>query len=95
MNLLTNRDSQTQEKEPMVAGGKGQGVWDGHVFTAIFQMDNQQGPIVQHMELCSMSCGSLDEGSLGKNGYMYMDESLHYSPENYHNAVNWLYANTK
>ena len=23
-------------------------------------MDNQQGPTVQHMELCSMSCGSLD-----------------------------------
>ena len=24
-------------------------------------MDNQQGPTVQHMELCSMLCGSLDE----------------------------------
>ena len=24
------------------------------------QMDNQQGPIVQHMELCSMLCGGLD-----------------------------------
>ena len=30
------------------------GVWDGHVHTAIFKMDNQQGPTVQHMELCSM-----------------------------------------
>ena len=23
-------------------------------------MDNQQGPTVEHMELCSMLCGSLD-----------------------------------
>ena len=29
----------------------GQGVWDGHVQTAVFKMDNQQGPVVQHMEL--------------------------------------------
>ena len=27
--------------------------------TLIFKMDNQQGPTVQHRELCSMSCGSL------------------------------------
>ena len=26
----------------MVAGWKGQGVWDGHVHAAIFKMDNQQ-----------------------------------------------------
>ena len=26
----------------MVAGGKAQGVWDGHVHAAIFKMDNQQ-----------------------------------------------------
>ena len=29
------------------------GVWDGHVQTATFRMDNQQGPAVQSMELCS------------------------------------------
>ena len=28
--------------------------------TAIFKMDNQQGPTVQHREFCSMLCGSLD-----------------------------------
>ena len=28
--------------------------------TAIFKMDNQQGPTIQHRELCSMLCGSLD-----------------------------------
>ena len=37
-----------------------QGVWDGHVHSEIFKVDNQQGPIVQHRELCSMLCGSLD-----------------------------------
>ena len=34
--------------------------WDGHVHSTIFKMDNQQGPFVLHMELCSMLCGSLD-----------------------------------
>ena len=35
----------------MVArGGQGsQGVWDRHVHTAVFRMDDQQGPIVYHM----------------------------------------------
>ena len=34
---------------------------DGHVHTAIFKVDNHQGPSVQHRELCSLFCGSLDE----------------------------------
>ena len=38
-----------------------EGFWDSHVHTAIFKTDNQHGPIAQHMELCSMLCGSLDE----------------------------------
>ena len=42
----------------------------GHVHTTIFKMDNQQGPTVQHMELCSMTCEW--EGCLGENGYVYM-----------------------
>ena len=29
----------------MIAGGR-DGVWDGHVRTAIFKIDNQQGPTV-------------------------------------------------
>ena len=41
--------------------------------TAVFKIGNQQGPTVQHMELCSMLRGSLDgKGRLGENGYMYM-----------------------
>ena len=52
----------------MVAGGKGQlRTWEGHVHTAMFKMDNQQGPTVEHMELCSTLCGSLDgRGLWGK-----------------------------
>ena len=30
------------------------------IHTAVFKMDNQQGPTIQHRELFSMSCGSLD-----------------------------------
>ena len=49
------------------------GVWNGQVHTALFKMDNQQGPTVQHMELGSKLCTSLDWGGgrgLGENGYM-------------------------
>ena len=35
------------ENELMVAGGRNnKGVWEGHVHTAIFKIDNKQGPIV-------------------------------------------------
>ena len=37
-----------------------QGVWDGHVHTAVFKTDNQQGPAVEHKELCSVLCVSLE-----------------------------------
>ena len=48
-----------------------QGVWDGNVHIATFKMSNQQRPIVQHMDLCWMLCGSLDgRGVWGENGYM-------------------------
>ena len=46
-------------------------------------MDNQQGPTVEHRELCSVLCGSLD----GRRVWGRMDtcicmaESLHCSPE--------------
>ena len=35
-------------------------VWDRHVHTAVFKVDNQQGPTVWHKELCSMLSGSQD-----------------------------------
>ena len=41
--------------------GKGElGSRDGHVHTAILKTDHQQGPAVEHRELCSMLRGSLD-----------------------------------
>ena len=30
----------------------------------MFKMDSQQSPTVQHMELCSILCGSLDGGGV-------------------------------
>lgn len=42
--------------------GDSWGIWNQHVHTVAFNLDNQQGPNVQHKELCSMLCGSLDWG---------------------------------
>ena len=54
----------------------------GHVHTAIFKMNNQQGPTVEHMELCSMFCGNLDgRGFGGEWTCIRTAESLHCSPE--------------
>ena len=36
------------------------GAWDWLVYTAIFKKDNQQGPTVQHRELCSILCNNLN-----------------------------------
>ena len=37
------------ENEVMVTGGSNRlGVWDWHVHTAIFKIDNQQGPTGEH-----------------------------------------------
>ena len=38
-------------------GGREFGI---HVHTAVFKIDNQQGPTVRHRELCSVLRGSLD-----------------------------------
>ena len=40
-------------------GRDSQEVWDGHGHTAVFNMENQQGPGVQHRELCSIVCNNL------------------------------------
>ena len=64
-------------------GRDSKGVWDGHVHTAIFEMNNKQGPPIWHMELCSMLCGSLDGmGVWGRvDTSLYMAESLGCPPE--------------
>ena len=43
-------------------------VWtlESNIHTAIFQMDNQQEPTVEHMELCPLSWGSLDGRGVGR-----------------------------
>ena len=46
-------------------GYRGKGVWGRHVHTDIFKADSQQGPTVEHRELCSTLCGSLDGGGGG------------------------------
>ena len=60
------------------------GVLDGHVHIAIFKMNNQKGPGVQHMKLCSLLCGSLDgRGACRRmDPWIYATESLHCSPGN-------------
>ena len=49
MNLLTETDLQASRANLQLP-----------VHTAVFKMDNQQGPPAQHREVCSMLHGSLD-----------------------------------
>ena len=53
------------------------------VHVAIFKMDNQQGPAVQHRELCSVLCSSLDsKGVWGRmDTCICTAESLYCPPE--------------
>ena len=76
----------------------GKGVWDGHLYTAIFKMDNQQGTTVEHMEPYSVLCGSLDGRGVwgGMNTCVCMAESHRCSPETIKTLfVNWLYPDIK
>ena len=40
-------------------GRNSQGFCEGHAYTSIFKLNNQQRPIEQYVELCSMLCVSL------------------------------------
>ena len=57
-------------------GRDSQGVWDGHGHTAVFNMENQQGPVVQHRGLCSILCDNLYEKRTLKNEYICITEAL-------------------
>ena len=46
---LQNRKRQAQKTNRVTGIRDSYGVWEGHVHTAIFNMDNQQAPIIQHM----------------------------------------------
>ena len=66
MNLFTKQKQSHRLREELTVAaeerewGEREGVRDGHVQTAVFKMDHQQGPTVYHRGLCSVLCGSLD-----------------------------------
>ena len=108
MNLFTKQKQTQRFREQTYASDEvGERdrlrVRDGRIYTALFKMGSQQGSTIQHRELCSVFCGSLDgRGVWGKmNGCVCMAESLCCPSETittlfiYHNIVNRLYSNTK
>ena len=70
--LIYKTESQIQRMNLWFPEGKRQGVWDGHVHTAISKMDNQQAPAIQHRELCSILHGRLD----GRGVWEKMDTGI-------------------
>ena len=84
MNISTETDSQTQRTDLWLPKGKGRGrdglaVWDQQMQTLIYRMDKQEGPTVQHSELCSISCENHNGKEYEK---IYIFESLCRTPEN-------------
>ena len=68
------------------------------IYTLLYLKWIKIGPTVQHMELCSMLCGSQDKrGVWGRmDTCICMTESLHCSPETIMTLfVNWLCPNRK
>ena len=72
-------------------------VWDGHVHTALFKMDNQQESTAQNMELLLNVMGQPGwERALAENGYMCMYPVPLYGSVpllftwNYDNFASWL-----
>ena len=65
MNLFTiqkqthRHRKQTYGYQRGKAGWDKLGVWDSQIHTTIYEIDNQQGPTVQHRELYSISCNNL------------------------------------
>ena len=65
--------------------------------TATFKVDNQQGPTVNRIELCSALCGDLNRRGVwkGMDTCICITEFLHHSPETLTLFVHQLYPNTK
>ena len=42
-----------------MGGRDSEGVWDGRGHTAVFNVENQQGPAAQPREVCSILCDNL------------------------------------
>ena len=53
------------ERWGRIGRGDSHGVWDPHVCTALFKLDDQQGPVAVHRELCSVLCGGLEGRGVG------------------------------
>ena len=64
-NELAYRMEPLTDREPGVKNGV-KIAWDGHVHTAIFKMDNQQGTTIQHKELCSTYVAAWMGGEFGR-----------------------------
>ena len=80
---LQNRDSQTQkshrlirvlleENETVADRRDSQGIWDEHVHSVVFKMDNQQDLLIAHGTLLNVLWKPGWEGSFGENGYVYV-----------------------
>ena len=67
MNLFTRQEQTRRHRKSSYGYQRGQReggedrlrVWDEHIHTTIYKIDKQQGPIVQHRELYSISCNNL------------------------------------
>ena len=59
------------------------GVWDWHIYISIFKIVNQQGPAVEHRELCSVFCNNLNGKRIWKriDTCICITESLCCTPE--------------
>ena len=66
---------------------------EGQVHSAIFKMDNQQGPTVERRELLNVMRQPGWERSLGENGYMYMNGWV--PLQSTWDTINWRYSNIK
>ena len=66
MSLFTEqKQAHRFKKQTLVAkGGKWQGginwEFETDTYTTIFKIENQQGPTLQHKELCSVFCNNLN-----------------------------------
>ena len=58
--LTTQKDSENKLLWLQHGGWESKGLWEAPVHTAILNMDNQQEPPIQHVELCSTLSASLD-----------------------------------
>ena len=54
------------------SSGRRMGPGGEHAHTAVVKMDNQQGPTVQHRELCAMLCGCLDGWKFEGDGHVHV-----------------------